>query len=144
MRRAIFSALIIAATVATAHAEPAALHGDALRQLAAGRTVHLHSPYGVLPVSFNANGTLSGSASGTLAAYLGSTSDRGRWSVKGNRICQTFSKWFDGATHCLQVRQDGRRIHWQRDDGLSGTATISGNGAPRETQPARAAAISRR
>ena len=136
MRRLVLVGLSGAAllTFATlSRAEPVSLDGEALRQLATGRTVHLQSPYGNLPVTFKADGTLSGTATGALAFYLGSGNDRGRWSVKGNRICQKFFKWFDGETHCLDVKQDGRRLVWRRDDGLSGTATVSAdNSAPFE------------
>ncbi len=108
---------------------------DALRQLASGKTVHLESPYGTLPVTFKEDGSLSAKASGALAIYLGSTSDRGRWTVQGERICQKFFKWFHGETHCMRVKQDGRKITWRRDDGLSGTATIAANDAPPPERP---------
>ncbi len=127
MRRVAFLALTMAAT--EVGAEPVALAENALRELAIDKTVHLESPYGTLPVSFKADGTLSGKASGLLAAYLGSATDRGRWNVQGDRICQKFFKWFHGETHCMRVKADGRRITWRRDDGLSGTATIAANNA---------------
>ena len=130
MRRAVASVVTILVVATAGVAEPVALKGQALLQLATGRTVFLQSPYGTLPVTFKADGTLSGTATGALAFYLGSSSDRGRWSVKGDRICQKFFKWFDGATHCLDVKQDGRRILWRRDDGLSGTATVSADNTP--------------
>lgn len=126
MRRLLGAALIV--TAASAEAEPAAVTGEALRELVTGKTVNLDTPYGNLPVTFRADGMMSGKA-GVLALYLGSTTDRGRWSIKGDRICQKFFKWFDGETHCLTVRQDGRKITWRRDDGLSGTATIAANDA---------------
>lgn len=133
MRRAVFLALAISAT--TANAEPIPLAENGLRELATGKTVHLESPYGTLPVTFKADGTLSGKASGLLAAYLGSGTDRGRWSVQGDRICQKFFKWFHGETHCMRVKADGRRITWRRDDGLSGTATIAANDAAPPERP---------
>ena len=133
MRR--LSALLFAAMAAPAGAEPMVLSDEALRQLATGKTVHLESPYGTLPVTFKDDGTLSAKASGPLALYLGSTSDRGRWSVKGDRICQKFFRWFSGETHCMRVKQDGRRITWRRDDGVTGTATIAANEAPRPERP---------
>ncbi len=129
------SALTWLVFVAPAAAEPATLANEALRQLATGKTVHLESPYGTLPVTFKEDGTLAGKASGALALYLGSTTDRGRWSVKGDRICQKFFKWFAGETHCMRVKMDGRRITWRRDDGLTGTATIAANDAPLPERP---------
>lgn len=129
MQRVVFLAMAMTTTAATLHAEPVPLAENALRELASGKTVHLESPYGTLPVSFKADGTLSGKASGLLAGYLGATSDRGRWTVHGDRICQKFFKWFNGETHCMRIKADGRRITWRRDDGLSGTATIAANDA---------------
>lgn len=132
---------LIAATTATAAyivpaaAEPQSVTQDALRQLASGKTVHLESPYGTLPVTFKEDGSLSAKASGALAIYLGSTSDRGRWAVQGERICQKFFKWFHGETHCMRIKQDGRKITWRRDDGLSGTATIAANDTPPPERP---------
>ena len=135
--RAVGCVLVTGALVTTtAMGEPASLSSDDLRQLASGKTVHLESPYGTLPVSFKPDGTLSGKASGALATYLGSTSDRGRWTVQGDRICQKFFKWFAGEMHCMRVRQEGRRIHWRRDDGLTGTATVSANDTPPFEKPA--------
>lgn len=130
MRRILVSSLFVVTVATSVPAETVTLNGEALRQLATDQTVLLQSPYGTLPVSFRADGTLSGQAKGSLATYLGSPSDNGRWSVKGDRICQKFFRWFAGETHCLRVRQDGARLHWQRDDGLQGTATIAGAPAP--------------
>ncbi len=130
MRRILVSSLLVLTVATPVHAETIVLSGEALRQLATNQTVLLQSPYGTLPVSFRADGTLSGQAKGSLATYLGSPSDNGRWSVKGDRICQKFFRWFAGETHCLRVRQNGARLHWQRDDGLTGTATIAGGPTP--------------
>lgn len=133
MRRLALLATFVVAGPAIA--EPVAVTNDALRQLAAGKTVHLESPYGTLPVTFKEDGTLSAKATGGLAVYLGSLSDRGRWTVQGDRICQKFFKWFAGETHCMRIRQDGRKITWRRDDGLTGTATIAANDAPKMDRP---------
>jgi hypothetical protein len=61
---------------------------------------------------------------GTLAFFLGGESDRGRWWVTEGRLCQKWFKWLDAKPSCMRLQQDGQRIFWQRDDGVSGTATI--------------------
>lgn len=132
---AVLASITLGGTGVTTLAEPQAVTGDALRLLAAGKTVHLESPYGTLPVTFKEDGTLAAKASAGLALYLGSTADRGRWTVQGDRICQKFFRWFHGETHCMRVGQDGRKITWRRDDGLSGTAVIAANNAAPPERP---------
>ena len=66
---------------------------------------------------------LSGTA-GELAAYTGSVADNGRWWVNSEKLCQRWRTWLNGQTYCFTLRQDGRLVHWVRNDGLSGKATI--------------------
>lgn len=106
-------------------AEPDALSGDAIRDLVAGSTIELDTPLGSrIPVQYAEQGQLTGTA-GNLAFYLGSASDNGRWWVSGNRLCHKWTKWFDAATQCVHLRQEGARLWWQRDDGENGTAMIA-------------------
>ena len=107
-----------------AAAEPVALTGHAINDAVTGAIVQIDAPLGTkLPVSFAANGQLSGDA-GALAFFLGSGSDHGRWWVARDRLCYKWTKWFDAETQCLQLKQEGQRLHWQRDDGKTGTATL--------------------
>jgi hypothetical protein len=99
------------------------LQGDALKKAVAGKTVHLATPLGTLPIRFRMNGTMSGSA-GEMAAYTGSAADSGRWWVSSEKLCQRWQTWLDGKIYCFSLRQDGRIVHWVRNDGLSGKATI--------------------
>ncbi len=120
---------MVVLSVAAAEAEAARLADDALREMIAGKTVHLDTPLGTLPITYKDDGTMTGKA-GALALHLGSLSDRGRWSVKGDQICQKWLKWFSGESNCIKVNIDGRKVTWRRDDGFSGTATIAANDAP--------------
>ena len=52
------------------------LEGDTLRKVVAGKTVHLETPLGSLPINYKNNGTMQASTI-QLAAYTGSTRDRG-------------------------------------------------------------------
>jgi hypothetical protein len=101
-----------------------ALDGSALRKAVSGKTVHLATPMGGLPIRYQTDGTMSGSA-GTLAAYTGSLTDRGRWWVVADKLCQRWNSWLGGKSHCFTLRQQGGTVHWTRDDGLSGVATIA-------------------
>jgi hypothetical protein len=119
-------AVMVAASGAFAAASgEEVMNGGALRKAVAGKTVHLATPMGGLPINYRPDGTMSGSA-GTLAAYTGSLSDRGQWWVVADKLCQRWNSWLGGRSHCFTLRQQGgRTVHWTRDDGLSGVATIA-------------------
>jgi len=120
---------VVAATVfaiSCAVAEDSAnkqLQGDTLKKAVSGRTVRLATPLGALPIRFRMDGTMSGTA-GELAAYTGSAEDSGRWWVNSEKLCQRWRTWLNGQTYCFTLRQEGRLVHWVRNDGLSGKATI--------------------
>ncbi len=120
----------------TAQAEPVALDDATLKQAVAGKTVHLDTPFGIaVPITYQANGLMSGKAGG-LESYLGAQTDRGRWWVADGRLCQKWFKWLDAQPSCMRLKQAGHRLFWRRDDGLSGTATIAATLAPgAETRP---------
>ncbi len=123
MLRYAIAIVFVFATAASA-AEPPPLAGPAIRELVAGATVEIDTPVGSkIPMQYAPHGTVAGDAP-DLAFYLGAASDRGSWWVSGDRLCQKWRTWFDAATHCLQLRQAGNLIHWQREDGKTGTATI--------------------
>jgi hypothetical protein len=99
------------------------LQGDTLKKAVSGKTVHLATPLGTLPIRFRMNGTMSGTA-GDLAAYTGSAADSGRWWVSSEKLCQRWHTWLERKIYCFSLRQEGKIVHWVRNDGLSGKATI--------------------
>ena len=99
------------------------LQGETLKKAVSGKTVRLATPLGTLPIKFRMDGTMSGTA-GELAAYTGSDADNGRWWVNSEKLCQRWRTWLNGQTYCFTLRQEGRLVHWVRNDGLSGKATI--------------------
>ena len=110
--------MVIATGTAVAQESQGQMDNDALRRAVAGRTVHLATPLGSLPIKYRLDGTMSGSA-GSLASYTGSERDRGRWWVVADKLCQ---RW----NICFRLRQqDGSTVHWTRNDGVSGVATIA-------------------
>ncbi|MDX2154919.1 MAG: hypothetical protein SFW09_00285 [Hyphomicrobiaceae bacterium] len=132
-----------------ASATPVKLDEQELRAMIAGKTVKIDTPLGVpLTVSYGANGLMTGTVGTVLAAYLGSAKDRGRWSVRNGLLCQKWFKWLDAEETCMEVRQDGPKIHWRTDTGKTGTAMIepgppvlagasaSGLGLPMRPDPA--------
>lgn len=100
------------------------LRGEVLHKAVAGKTVSLETPMGSLPIKFRVDGTMSGRA-GELASYTGSAEDRGRWWVAAEKLCQRWQTWLGGKTYCFTLRQKGPTVHWVRNDGMSGSATIA-------------------
>jgi hypothetical protein len=105
-------------------AEPTLLSGESLRSAVAGKTVFLSTPVGSLPIVYRANGTMSGSAR-QLALYAGTDSDRGVWWVTNDRLCQRWQTWLEGKSYCYRMERNGNTVNWSRDDGRTGTATLS-------------------
>src|SRR5262245_14281688 len=127
MRHVTVFAAAMAVAAGTAMASGSALremNGEALRKVLTGRTIHLSTPLGGLPISFRADGTMSATA-GSLASYVGSDRDRGRWWIAADQLCQRWNTWLGGQSYCFKLRQQGRTVHWTRNDGLSGVATIT-------------------
>lgn len=123
---------LVTATAAMADWTP--VPGRVLKDLVAGSTVVIDAPMGFkLPIRHAEDGTLSGEAGG-LSFYLGSATDTGRWWVAGDRLCYQWSRWFKSEPRCMAIRRDGLRIHWEKDDGDTGTGTvIARKPAPQET-----------
>ncbi len=108
-----------------AQAAPVLLGEDELRLAVTGKTVSIDTPLGLpITVNYGANGIMTGTVGAALGVYLGAQKDRGRWSIKNGKLCQKWFKWLDAEMNCLTIRQDGLAIHWQSDQGKSGTATI--------------------
>lgn len=108
-------------------AAPVGVSGEVLRESVPGSTIEVNSPLGALPIHHREDGRLYGEARG-LAFFLGASTDTGRWWIADDRLCHKWTKWFDAETHCLTLAQDGTRVFWRRDDGKTGTATITAQG----------------
>lgn len=110
--------------VATAMGEPSKFAGEALRRAVSGKTVLIETPIGSFPVRYESNGTMTGRAPVFAASFGGGEKDSGKWWVSDDRLCQRWSRWLDAKQYCFKLRRAGATVHWLRDDGLSGTATI--------------------
>ena len=124
MKRVLVAAAASVSVAGAAGAERGVLSGDGLRAMVAGKTVVLNTPVGGIPISYGANGTMTGRAR-NMALYTGQERDKGNWWVKSDQICQQWDKWLDGRAWCFTFRLDGRTVHWRRNDGTTGTATIA-------------------
>ena len=127
------SALMTAAVVSTlafgaAPATAETLSGDALRSAVMGKTVFLKISGFELPIQYSSRGTMKGSM-GTIAASFSrgdGSSDRGKWWVADNQLCQKWNTWMEGRTYCYELSRKGSQVRWVRNDGASGTARIGG------------------
>ncbi len=122
LRRLLISGLLLL-PVAVA-AEPMKLGASDIKETFTGSRVELDTPLGTtIPVQFTGDGLMTGNA-GSLASVLGAEKDRGRWWVKGDRLCTKWFRWFDAEEQCLTIHLQDERVFWRRDDGKKGTATI--------------------
>ena len=112
--------------IGAARAEVQHLSGDALKQVVTGKTIVLNTPVGGIPIVYRDNGTMTGRAK-DMQMYTGQERDRGTWWVKSDQICQKWDTWLEGRSYCFTFRLDGRTVHWRRNDGRTGTATLASN-----------------
>jgi len=102
------------------------LSADELRRAVAGKTVYLDVSGFELPIRYLDHGRMSGRM-GTVAATLSigdPVSDSGVWWIEANQLCQRWTSWLEGQTHCYRLTRKGNSVQWFRDDGRSGTARI--------------------
>lgn len=102
------------------------LSGDEIRRLVTGKRIYLATPLGgEIPLYYAPDGTVDGSGEAVgLGRWLKPT-DRGRWSVDGNRLCQQWQTWYNGERMCFTLTSAGEgRVRWVRDNGESGVARL--------------------
>ena len=125
---ATLAALALGAPLTETAAAEAALAGDVLRKTVSGKTVYLKISGFELPIRYSAAGSMTGSMSMVAAALARgeNASDRGKWWISGNQLCQRWTSWMDGKSYCYKLTLTGKSVRWVRNDGRSGTARIGG------------------
>jgi hypothetical protein len=114
-------------TVAAAGASAEVLSGQDLRKAVTGKTVYLRQQGIELPISYRANGTMSGRLSAFVAALGGTAmADSGKWWISNDQLCQRWSRWLDGKSYCYKLSRKGSQVRWRRNDGRTGTVRLSG------------------
>jgi hypothetical protein len=123
---AILVAAALSASATAAVAESVSLSGDELRQAVTGKTVYLNISGFELPIKYAANGRMTGKMSTVAASFSrgDGSSDRGKWWVANDQLCQKWSSWMESKEYCYKLTRNGNAVRWVRNDGRSGTARL--------------------
>ena len=91
-----------------------------------GKRIYLAVPLGgEFPLNYRANGQVDGSGEALGLGRFAKPNDKGKWWIKGDRLCQQFTSWYKGAPMCFElIRTGDKRLKWIRDNGETGTARI--------------------
>ena len=102
------------------------LSAQEIARTISGKRIYLRTPFGgEFPLHYGASGIVDGTGKALGLGRFMRPTDRGRWWVEGNRLCQQWETWYDGRRFCFTlVRQGSSELAWQRNDGLSGTARL--------------------
>jgi hypothetical protein len=127
-----FALVVLSGLMALPFAAPAlasSFSGSEIRSDIIGRTIFLAAPFGgEFPLNYRPGGQVDGDgeASG-FAGRLAQPKDTGRWWIDGNRLCQQFQNWYNGAPMCFELTRTGpNTLNWVRDNGETGRARIGG------------------
>ncbi len=106
---------------------PVRLQGEALAKAVAGKVVYMTSEGGTVPIHYKANKTMSGRLQSVKAMLAVTTpkNDHGKWWIDSDRLCQRWTRWLDGKTHCYKLERDGDNVLWERNDGRKGRARLA-------------------
>ena len=105
-----FAALLALMSV-DALAGEAKLTGVEIKAAYSGAKMSFKTSYGTFPSIWKADGTM------TSRDKTGVVPDKGRWWVKGDRICRKWNFWFGAKEECFGVTLDGEKVKWWRADG---------------------------
>ncbi len=105
---------------------PVRLQGDELAKAVAGKVVYMKTDGVTVPIHYKADKTMTGKIQSVKAMLAISTpkSDSGKWWIDTDRLCQRWSRWLDGKTHCYKLERNGSNVLWERNDGRKGRARL--------------------
>lgn len=102
------------------------LKNKEIKQLVTDKRVMLSTFYGSFPLRYRSNRKVFGDGSALGLARFFAPKETGKWWVANNRLCQKWPSWYDGKSLCFTISMLGpQKIRWVRQDGYSGTATVS-------------------
>jgi hypothetical protein len=120
------TALALAGLFAASPALGKPLTAADIRKEIIGRTIFLAAPLGgEFPLNYRRGGTVDGNGTALGLGKFIAPTDRGRWWIAGNRLCQKFQVWYKGNPMCFALTKVGEsRVKWVRDNGETGVARI--------------------
>jgi len=102
------------------------LSGSLIAEMVKGKRIYIEAPFGgEIPLYYRSDGYVDGSGEAIgLGRYLAPT-DSGRWWIEENRLCQQWTKWYDGRVFCFTLQALANdQLYWHRDDGEEGFARL--------------------
>lgn len=107
-------------------AEEARLSEGDIREGIVGRTIFLAAPMGgEFPLNYRPDGSVDGNGEALGIGKLVQPKDSGTWWIDASRLCQKFTKWYDGEPMCFELFKEGSgKVKWIRDNGQTGLARI--------------------
>ncbi len=124
------AALTLAAAIGAgalpASATSGPLDADGIKSTVGGKRIYLATPFGgEFPLNYRPGGVVDGDGEALGLGKMMAPTDKGRWWIDGNRLCQQWQEWYEGRTYCFTLTRTGAKsLRWLRDDGLAGTARI--------------------
>ena len=103
------------------------LKGEDIRREIIGHTIFLAAPVtGEFPLNYRTSGIVDGDGAALGLGRFIQPKDQGRWWINGDRLCQKFTTWYQGAPMCFELSRAGEgRVKWVRDNGEAGVARIA-------------------
>jgi hypothetical protein len=124
--RLALAAIGAALLAAPAAADTGAMTDKEIRAAVVGKRIYLQTPFGgEFPLNYRTNGKVDGDGQALGLGRFMAPADKGKWWIKGGRLCQQWTEWYDGKAQCFVLQRTGETtLYWKRDDGLEGEARI--------------------
>lgn len=98
---------------------------SAMKRTLTGSAILIPTPLGGgFKISYARGGRMNGSSSVFSLNSAWGSKDTGKWWVRKGQLCQKWENWYKGKPYCFDLRFAGEKIHWTRNDGLSGKAKL--------------------
>ena len=85
--------------------------GAEIKAAYSGAKINTAGPRGKFLTVWKADGTMTG------MEKSGAWPDKGKWWVKGDRLCRKWNWWIGGKEECFGVTFNGAKIKWWRANG---------------------------
>ena len=98
MRKIAIILLIVTLSSPAAAAEATQLKEADIRSQIIGKTIYLAAPMGgEFPLNYHPSGEVDGSGKALGLGKFIQPTDKGRWWIQSDKLCQQFKVWYDGS-----------------------------------------------